>query len=267
VDADGNIILREEKQVPTFVYTVNEYLNKYLPEEQRYECARAMMAIVEVAIGNGELSNLSDLGDLGKLLAVGLPMIVIAAATNPGEFMALMEELAPELAEWMKRHPIKAVAILAVITIIAVDIGIILCVVDFIQGVLEFLGEIPGHVKDFVVATFEAVKQFVQDVKEYLRAHSPGGKYASKNPYLKADTGWLRSYAQRLHTVNSRLVSLDGDMNDLYWQVGFTDLLTILEENLITGYSVRVTAAKKFLNAAADALENADKQVQGYMGG
>ena len=77
----------------------------------------------------------------------------------------------------------------------------------------------------------------------------------------------MRNYANRLRTVNTRLKNLDEDLNSLYWQVGFLDLLDILHANIIIGYSPRIGLCQTYLNSSADALEDAERKVLGYMGG
>ena len=87
------------------------------------------------------------------------------------------------------------------------------------------------------------------------------------NPYFKADPVSLRDFATRLDRVNRRLVQLDKDLDDLYWQVGLLDLAEIISANVITSYSANLLLAKSFLNSAADKLENADRKALGYLNG
>lgn len=127
---------------------------------------------------------------------------------------------------------------------------------DFVKG----LGQ-------FIQNTLNAISVAIKNMEAYFRSISAGGKYASSNPYMRADPDRLRSYAARLSQVNTRLVRLDRSLNSLYLQVGLLDVFDILQANLITGYSLRVGSAQSFLNAAADILESADNQALSYMGG
>ena len=62
-------------------------------------------------------------------------------------------------------------------------------------------------------------------------------------------------------------MQLDIDLNDLYLQVGLLDVLSILESNILTSYSINVKSAETFLYSAADILESADQKALGCIGG
>lgn len=92
-------------------------------------------------------------------------------------------------------------------------------------------------------------------------------KYVESNPYFRADTDKLRSYAARIDRVNARLANLDLALQGLYAQVELDDILTIVNANLLTNVSPTLIQIKNYLNNTATRLENAENKARGYVGG
>ena len=271
VDENGNIVPVQPGPVIVMVVKINESIVKNLSEEDRYVCGQAVMALVETLIGDKKLSNLSDLSDFATLLEDGVPALILAIIQNPNEAMGLLEALAPDLYKKMTEHPLISVALVAVVAVIASHIigavTVALKVIDFVLEAVDKIKEIGEKLYKAIKQTIQDIKQAVIAIKEFFNSLTPGAKYARNNPEFRADTEAMRSYANRLRSVNRRLINLDNDLNDLYWQVGLLDVLEILRANIIAGYSPRVALCQTYLNTAADALDNAEQKALGYMGG
>lgn len=275
VDENGNIISIEPGPITVIADLINKGLLDHLPEEDRHVCAQAAMALVEYLIGDKKISNLSDLSDFVTLCTEGVPMLIRTMIENPDSFQAVLEKFAPDLAKFIEKHPAITAAIVSVVTVIAVryilpKVGMLLAALSLI----DFVAETVENLIKFGKKAYTALKNFISDVKkaitkvkEYVKSLTPGNRYARNNPEFRADTALMRDYANRLRSINSRLVTLDRDMNDLYWQVGLMDVYDILRANIISGYSPRITMCRTYLNSAADALEKADRKVLSYMGG
>lgn len=73
------------------------------------------------------------------------------------------------------------------------------------------------------------------------------------------DTDKLRQYATRIANVNLRLSSLDRRLNSLYLQVGMEDglsgLWNLLQADIITSYSSKLSSCKTYLEKTASDFE------------
>ena len=223
--------------------------------------------------------------NLPKVVGDTLAKIIVIAITGvnwASEFAkdhpTLTKMIVTAICGFLLTHPsmigviIGAVATLVVavvVLVVALVIGQI--IYEFIEmiiaEVVEAVCKIVSYLKDKAVELYHAVVDAIKSIKEYLHSLTPGARYAASNPYIKADTAALRDYAQRLTSVNSRLVRLDKDLDSLYWQVGLMDLAEIITANLITSYSASLLLARNYLNYAADELEAAENKAKGYMGG
>lgn len=270
-DENGNPVSVPDGPASELIAKLNENMLKYLPEEDRYEAGKAAMAIAELLIGNGELSNLSDVEGLRDLIDTGLPLLLVTAVQNPDDLTELVFGEDSAIAEWVKAYPVLATLLLATLSIVLLDVGNfmekLLSFADFIQDVIQTVALTAQTVITFVTETIDAIITTIENAMAYLRSVSPGGKYAASNPHFRADPDLLRHYARRLGEVNRRLVQLDIDLNDLYLQVGLLDVLSILESNILTSYSINVKSAETFLYSAADILEAADQKALGCIGG
>lgn len=120
---------------------------------------------------------------------------------------------------------------------------------------------------DKVVELCNAIQMWINEVIEFLRSNSAGGRYASSNPYFRVDTAKLNNYAIRINNVNNRLRRLDGELRGLYWQVGFLDIWDIMVANSLTSGSPTLMQVKTYLDTAASRFENADNRACENMGG
>ena len=153
--------------------------------------------------------------------------------------------------------------------LLAVTVGeiIVEALEAFIHAAIDGICNAVSWLSDKAKELYQAAKEWIASIKEYLHSCTPAARYVSSNPEFRVDTEAMRNYANRLRTVNTRLKNLDEDLNSLYWQVGFLDLLDILHANIIIGYSPRIGLCQTYLNSSADALEDAERKVLGYMGG
>ena len=137
---------------------------------------------------------------------------------------------------------------------------------DFIPQAKEFIAWVANGFKKFG----EGAKDFFTDLGNFLsdtfnkakdwynRNFNAGYKYASANPQISVDTYRLRNYAQRLQSVNRRITNLDGRMDSLYWRVGLLDLWNLMQADILTGYSWRLSRCVSYLNDTASDFEGAE---------
>ena len=190
----------------------------------------------------------------------------------------LVKTVVAAVSAFLLTHPGMTIALFkaAVVVVVAVLVFVGLVIVGEI--ICEFLEKLALEIaeavcaavnwlKDKAMELYHGLVEMIQSIRQYLRSITPGGRYVDENPYFKADPVSLRAYATRLDRVNRRLVQLDKDLDDLYWQVGLLDLAEIISANVITTYSANLLLAKTFLNSAADKLESADRKAVNYLSG
>ena len=116
--------------------------------------------------------------------------------------------------------------------------------------------------KDFWLATEGYVKKIPKVSKGDGRREpkvQPG--VATGSGVITVDTAGLRYYANRLNNVNARLVKLDQRMDNLYKEVGWRDLFTLIKADLLTGYSVRIQNCKRYLEETANDFDTTERNV------
>lgn len=245
-----------------------------LTDEQREAIISALSDCIK--FNNGEPGFTGDIKAVIIALFLSLPSILNTIGDNPEDVYKTLQQLGifDKIKDAIKDNPVAAsliilavIANLSKITCLAVGIAAVTYLFDAICKCIEQIESWAKSLKDFFINTLEALKKTISNIKEYLHSLTPGARYVRNNPEFRADTALMREYASRLRSVNSRLVTLDQDLNDLYWQVGLLDILDILRANIIAGYSPRVALCRTYLNSAADALEEAERKVLGYMGG
>ncbi len=92
-----------------------------------------------------------------------------------------------------------------------------------------------------------------------------GVKYANDNPVFVVETNKLRSYAQRINAVNSRISNLDSRLDQLYWKVNLWSLGNLIAADALTGYSYRLRRCVSYLNETADDLDNIENNLVGSL--
>ena len=137
---------------------------------------------------------------------------------------------------------------------------------DGITWLVDKTCELVGKALNWTKRKIDELKQFV--ISEIKRAKqwfnetfNTGYKYATSNPIIKVDTHKLRSYADRLESVNRRLNSIDSRMNSLYWSVGFLDLFALLQADLFTDESLKLKRCISYLDHTASDFEKAERNI------
>lgn len=132
----------------------------------------------------------------------------------------------------------------------------------FIAWVSDRAEEIFNDVKEFAINLRNFLVSTVDRVKNWLKRNfNEGYKYASANPLVKVDTYKMREYAKRLQAVNKRIVKIDQRMDSLYWKVGLLDIWKLLQADVFTGYSWRLSRVASYLNETASDFDEVEKDI------
>lgn len=78
-------------------------------------------------------------------------------------------------------------------------------------------------------------------------------------PDIVVDTYKLNRYAQRIATVNTRISRLDRRLDSLYMKVGLLGLWNLIQADVLTSYSWRLTRCKIYLEQTADDFDAIEK--------
>lgn len=128
---------------------------------------------------------------------------------------------------------------------------------DKIRGKLDTFGEKASeYAKKFASAAAGCINKIEGWVQ---KTFNTGYQYACANPYISVNTGILRNYADRLQQINQRIAALDRRLDALYMQVGLFDLWSLIQADMLTGYSWRLGRCISYLNDTAYEFEEAER--------
>ena len=65
--------------------------------------------------------------------------------------------------------------------------------------------------------------------------------------------------------VNRCISNLDGRMDSLYWRVGLLDLWNLMQADILTGYSWRLSRCASYLSDTATDFVNAENDLVGKL--
>ncbi len=136
------------------------------------------------------------------------------------------------------------------------------------------------YLKETITCVIEQLKKMYVDFKEHLEeieskllnwcssvkekfknTFNIGYSYATDNPYIKVNTDLLREYASQLNYINNRIVNIDAKLKGLYPRVGLTDMLRLIQADILVGYNFRLTKCKNYLNDTADNFDKAENNI------
>lgn len=143
-------------------------------------------------------------------------------------------------------------------------------VVRDIPELIETFKEAVIRVVETVIKVKEKIEEFIEGFNEFVQAivnklenwwnsrFNNGYKQATERPEIVLDTYKLRDYAQRLQGINGRISKLDRRLDSLYWRVGLLDLWNLMQADILTGYSWRLSRCVSYLNDTATDFDNVE---------
>lgn len=260
------------------ILDLNGYLN-LLPAGIQADVASRAMKLAEYFMPgpNGNIQGDLGLQDICRVVELLIPLLLVTVITNPGDLVQLLAEYGvfDKLANLVKEHPLLAVvmilympALIEVLKLLGIAVGVILAVVEVLAILVDIAITVFSAIKEFCDKAIAAIKSAVNAVKQWARnTFNKGVSYVRDHPSFSCDPDALERLADRLSNIQARLMRLDSDMNTLYWQVGFLDLLDILHANLVTGGSPTLFLAECYLRNAASRIRSAENQAAAIMGG
>ncbi len=133
---------------------------------------------------------------------------------------------------------------------------------SFIEATSNWVSMKRREWKEIAVQLSGFLTTVATSTKEWFSQNfNSGYRAASADPAIRVDTAKLRAYADRLEMVNKRLRTLDKRMDDLYLKVGLRDLFNLLQADLLTGSSCRISNCAKYLDETANDFEGTERNV------
>lgn len=119
--------------------------------------------------------------------------------------------------------------------------------------------------RKFLENLYKSFEINMRKIAMYLRKLSAGYQHAIANPQIEVDTYKLSLYAQRLRNINTRITTLDDRLDSLYWRVGLLDLWNLMQADILTGYSWRLSRCANYLSDTATDFSNAENDLVGKL--
>lgn len=226
-----------------------------LPAPIRSIITNGAMAIAEMTLGNGKPVNGESFSYADIIAAVPLLLETIPG----GLIQYLGDELGVNL-DWLA-NVVTAFNLIyyAPLNIAAYGLGTFIDLVIAAKEKIEQFGEkckeITAQISDFINNCIEKISNW------YNKTFNVGYKYATANPQIVVDTYKLGNYAQRLRSVNTRISNLDRRLDSLYWRVGLLDLWNLMQADILTGYSWRLSRCASYLSDTATDFVNAENDL------
>lgn len=129
------------------------------------------------------------------------------------------------------------------------------------ENVVDWAEIRKNEFKQFLENLYKSFESSIRKIAVYLKNLSTGYKYATDNPQIVVDTYKLSVYAQRLQKVQTRITRLDSRLDSLYWRVGLLDLWNLMQADILTGYSWRLSRCAGYLHDTAIHFNNAENDL------
>ncbi len=146
--------------------------------------------------------------------------------------------------------------------------NILLAIKETCEAILQYvLHEFTNFVKNVVTiikAFVQAVDYICDKVMEWCKKIRDAIEKALElAANVVVDTYKLKVYEDRLKTVNKRITKLDERLDSLYWKVGLLGLWNLIQADLLTGYSGRLSLCANYLSYTAKEYESVEKELSG----
>ena len=129
----------------------------------------------------------------------------------------------------------------------------------FVANCME-MGIMNSDTADYIMKCFKNSNWYSAKI-DFNSRYGIGAIYSNENPNIYVDIEQLRILAGRIYNVNNRLNVLDERLNSLYWQFGIRGLWNLINADILTGSSWKLTKCQNYMNNVADTFECAENDV------
>lgn len=270
---DGQILYGKQGEIGEFAKKISENMME-LESEDLNGAAIAVMSIID-PYSNDEILGSIDVSwtDYVDLIAHGVPAVIETLFTT-SEGWSAITTIVPELFGSLHENygvggvvggVVVAAFGIALATYLVPRVVVVFKVLDFVIDTVNQIIEVGERIAQFISDVKDAVVATVNRIAEKIQSYSSGYKYATANPQIEVDTYKLCNYAQRLQAVNRRISNLDSRLDSLYWRVGLLDLWNLMQADILTGYSWRLSRCASYLSDTATDFVNAENDLVGKL--
>jgi len=270
---NGEIVHGEQGPVGQFAKRLSKSLMT-LPPDMRDGISNTVMYLLESYMSGGEIIGNFDISTEDNIEAIirGIP-IVMDDLLNTPEGQALLITILREKGEQIReKHGIFAEAGFYLATIfiyesklfkyLKMGIHITRLVFDAIDIIVNVAKEAIRQLAEFWESVREGFIQIFEGIGDWCIRHTAGGRYAAANPYVVVDTSLLLSYASKLDSINSRLVSLDNDLSRLYSKANLGEKFTIQSADMRINYSQTLKRCATYLRDTANEYNSIENELK-----
>lgn len=270
---DGQILYGKQGEIGELAKKISENMME-LESEDLNGAAIAVMSIID-PYSNDEILGSIDVSwtDYVDLIAHGVPAVIETLFTT-SEGWSAITTIVPELFGSLHENygvggvvggVVVAAFGIALATYLVPRVVVVFKVLDFVIDTVNQIIEVGERIAQFISDVKDAVVATVNRIAEKIQSYSSGYKYATANPQIEVDTYKLCNYAQRLQAVNRRISNLDSRLDSLYWRVGLLDLWNLMQADILTGYSWRLSRCASYLSDTATDFVNAENDLVGKL--
>lgn len=147
------------------------------------------------------------------------------------------------------------------------------CGKDTAEEVLDQMRSLAGVISERLTAYAERSGEFAvhfvrgisifgsRVTESYSMIFNKGDQSGWDAALIEINTALMRSYADRLNTVNSRINDLNSRMDLLYKNTGLRDLNSLLRANVMTGYNRQISNCAKYLLETANDFDTVERDI------
>ncbi|MFP7299903.1 Mbeg1-like protein [Neobacillus niacini] len=121
--------------------------------------------------------------------------------------------------------------------------------ITFVEGLRDVSVNAISHLRNF----FDSVLNFTR-ISLNRRVGAAGGASFPVEPYLHVNLQRLTYYAERLQAIKRKTNSLNGRIDDLYFEAGFFGLDNVLKADLLTTFNGTINQNITYLNTVKGLL-------------
>ena len=266
----------EQGYMGKFAKRLNKELQG-LDDDDLRSSALITMAIIDFCMQVDHPLNMYNLSeqkltfrDLLRFGDKGIPIVIKTLIKTP-EGRKLLWEMAKDGLEssFKKFGPRGTIAFIIIVSAIAIRFalaGAILVIASkIIKYAIEFIEKIKNVGKKIIECAKNIYDGFIKTYKEIRswihNTFNKGAKYSRAHTYIYVDTTDLRCYAERLGSLNNRLIELESRLHSLYSKLSPANQLVLQSVDSEIGNSRLLTRSRNYLNTTADLFTEAEEKI------
>ncbi|MBR0467152.1 MAG: DUF2974 domain-containing protein [Clostridia bacterium] len=136
-----------------------------------------------------------------------------------------------------------------------------------IEKILSLIDAAKEKINEIITGLKQFINSIVDTISNWYNEHfNAGYSYADANRQIMINTSLLRTYANRLRTLNRKIASLDKRIDGLYWKVNVPNQWRLQKADMLLGHSWRIDRCIYYLEETANEFEKVEQKLINYTG-